>query len=204
MSFFRSLKIWKSQGERSGLYGGCLSVSQPPLWSLSLTRLAVWERVLSCKRKIPSDSIPGRFDFMAHRSTLSHQETNHNSLFFFGCLYLQCWTNALYTTLTSSAVKKQLCGPVRFHCACLLPYRRQCRYITTVLPAFARNVFYGGCSVFIWLPLIQLDVRTVELCARIITTLFYGLRTKSVPTGNIIVDMLVIIPRGSSVFSSHT
>ena len=23
------------------------------------------------------------------------------------------------------------------------------RYVTTVLPAFARNVFYGGCSVFI-------------------------------------------------------
>ena len=26
--------------------------------------------------------------------------------------------------------------------------------VTTVLPAFARNVFYGGCSVLIWLPVI--------------------------------------------------
>ena len=28
-------KMWKSQGERSGLYGGCWGVSQPNLWSLS-------------------------------------------------------------------------------------------------------------------------------------------------------------------------
>ena len=28
-----------------------------------------------------------------------------------------------YTMLTTRAIKKQLCGPVRFHCACLLPYR---------------------------------------------------------------------------------
>ena len=36
-----------------------------------------------------------------------------------------------------------------FHYACVLPYRWQYRYVTTVLPAFARNVLYGGCSVFI-------------------------------------------------------
>ena len=35
-----------------------------------------------------------------------------------------------------------------------LPYRWQYRYVTTVMPAFARNVFYGGCSVFIWLTFI--------------------------------------------------
>ena len=45
--------------------------------SLSLTKLAVRGRALSCKRMIPSDSITGRFDFMARGSTLSHQETNH-------------------------------------------------------------------------------------------------------------------------------
>ena len=38
MSFFRSPEIWKSQGERSGLYGGCWSVSQPNLWTVCLTR----------------------------------------------------------------------------------------------------------------------------------------------------------------------
>ena len=152
--FLQLTKKRKTQGERSELYGGCKSVSQSNLWRLYLTRLAVWGRALSCKRIIPSDSIPGRFDFMARRSTLSHQETNHTSLLFFACLHFQCWTNTLYTTLTSRVIKKQLCGPVRFHYTSLLPHRWQYRYVTTVLPAFARNVFYGGCSVFIWLPLI--------------------------------------------------
>ena len=139
--------------KESGLYGGYWSVSQPNLWSLSLTRLAVLGRALSCKRLIPSYSIPGHFNFMARRSTLIHQETNHTSLLFFACLHFQCWTNTLYTTLTSRVIKKQLWGPVCFHYACLLPYRCLYRYVTTVLPAFVRNVLYGGQSVFIWLPL---------------------------------------------------
>ena len=49
--------------------------------------------------------------------------------------------------------KEITCGPLRFHHACLLPNRWQFRYTITVMPAFARNVIYGGCSVFIWLPL---------------------------------------------------
>ena len=140
--------------ERSELYGGRWSVSQQNVWSLSLTRLAVWGRALSCKSLIPSDSIPRRFDSMARRSTLSHQETNPNSLLLFASLHLQCWTNTLYTTLTSRAINKQLCESLRSHYAYLLPYRWQYRYVTTVLPAFARNVFYGRRLVFIWLPLI--------------------------------------------------
>ena len=139
MSFFKLPKMWKLQGERSGLCGGCWSVSQPNLWSLSLTRLTVCGWALLCERMIPSD-------FMTRRSTFSHQETNHTSLLFFACLHFQCWTNILYTMLTSRAIMKQLRGPVRFHYACLLPYRWQYRHITTVLPDFARNVFYGGCS----------------------------------------------------------
>ena len=115
--------------------------------------LAIWGRALSCKRMIPSDSTARRFDFMARRSTLIHQETNHTSLLFIICLDFQCWPNTLYTTLTSRSIKKQLYGPVRFHYACLLPYIWQYRYVTTVMPALARNVFYGGCSDFIWLPL---------------------------------------------------
>ena len=59
-----------------------------------------------------------------------------------------------YAHLTSRAMKKQLYGPVLFHYACLILYRWQYRYVTTVLSAFARNVFYSGCSSFIWLPLI--------------------------------------------------
>ena len=66
---------------------------------------------LSCIRIIPSDSIPGRFDFMARRSTLSHQETKHTSLLFFVCLHFQCWTDLLHTTLTSRTIKQRLCGP---------------------------------------------------------------------------------------------
>ena len=57
--FLQIVKNVESQGERSGLYGGCLSVFKPNIWSLSLTILAVWERVLSCKRMISFDSIPG-------------------------------------------------------------------------------------------------------------------------------------------------
>ena len=87
-------------------------------------------------------------------STHSHHEKNHTFLLIFACLHFQCWTNTLYTTLTSIAIMKQMCGPLRFHYACLLRYRWHYRYVTTVLPAFARNVFYGGCSVFIWQPLI--------------------------------------------------
>ena len=149
MSFFRSPRMWKSQGERSVMYGGCWSVSQPHFLSLFPTRLAVYGRALSCKRMIPSDSIPERSDFIARRRTLSHQEKSTSLLFF----HFQFWTNRLYTTLTSRTIKKQLCGPVRFHYACLLPYKWQYRYATTVLSDFARNVFYGGCAVFIWLHL---------------------------------------------------
>ena len=65
-------------------------------------------RALSCKRMIPFDNLSGRFDIMARRSTLNRQETNHTSLLFFACLHFVCWTNTLYTTLTSKAVKKQL------------------------------------------------------------------------------------------------
>ena len=106
MPFLRLSKMWKSQGVISRWYAICWSVSQPNIWTLSLTRLAVWRRALSCKRKIPSDSIPGRFDFMARHNTLSHQETNHTSLFFFACLHFQCWTDTLYTTLTSRKNKE--------------------------------------------------------------------------------------------------
>ena len=108
---------------------------------------------------IPSDSVLGRFDFTARRSILSHQETNPTSLFFFACLHFQCWTNTIYTTLTSRAIKKQLCVPVRFHYACLLPYRWQYRYVTTVLPAFARNVFYGGRTKRFLMIMMASDIR---------------------------------------------
>ena len=61
--FLQVAKNYKSQRERSGLYGECWSVPQPNFWSLSLVRLAVWGWALSCKRMNPSDIIPGRFDY---------------------------------------------------------------------------------------------------------------------------------------------
>ena len=96
-----------------------------PAKSLKLTihQIGSMGRALSCKRMIPSDNISGCFDFMARCSTLSHQETNHTSLLFFTCRHFQCWMNTIYTMLTSRAIKKQLCGPVCFHYACLLPCR---------------------------------------------------------------------------------
>ena len=49
---------------------------------LTLTTMAVWWRALSCKKMISSDSIPGRFDLMARRNTLSHEKNEpHLSAF---------------------------------------------------------------------------------------------------------------------------
>ena len=81
---------------------------------------------------------------LACSSNLSHKEKNQTSLLFFVFVHFQCWTNTLYTSLISRAIRKQLCGPVRFHYACLLPYGWQYRYVRTMLPTFARNVFMAG------------------------------------------------------------
>ena len=39
-------------------------------------------------------------------------------------------------------------------CAFSLSYRWQYRYVKNSVASFWRNLLYGGCSVFIWLPLI--------------------------------------------------
>ena len=77
--------------------------------------------------------------------------------------------NTLYTMLTSKAIEKQLCGPVRFHYACLLPYRWQYWHVTTMLPALRGICFMAGvrfsfdcpscilrfiCSLIRYLPLL--------------------------------------------------
>ena len=89
------------------------------------------------------DSFLGRFDFMARRSSLSHQETNYTSLLSSisildeHILHYAHLQNNKATTVLTCAISR------------LLPYRWQYRYVTTVLPVFVRNVFYGECSVFI-------------------------------------------------------
>ena len=142
MSLFRSPKMWKSQGKRSGLYGGCWSVSQSNHWSLSLTRLAVWGRALSDRRMIPSDSIPGHFDFVASQHAQPPRNETHLSALL--CLPPFPMLNKyIFTTLTSRAIKKQLCGPVRLHYPSLLPYRCQYRYVTSVASFYEEWVLWG-------------------------------------------------------------
>ena len=149
MSFFRPPKCG-SQGKRSGLYGGCWSVSQWNLWSLSLTRLAVWRRAFSCKRMIPSDSIPGRFDFMARRRTLSHQETNHLSALLRLLPFSMLYEHTLhYAHLQSN--KETTVWTCSFS-LCMSPTLQMA--VTIRNNSVASNVFYRGCSLFIWLHLI--------------------------------------------------
>ena len=107
----------------------------------------ITEQQYACTRYIRCFLDGRAHSSLARRSTLSLQETNHRSLLLFACLHFQCWMNTLYTMLTSRAIKKQLCAPVRFHYACFLLYRCQYRYVTTVLPVFVRNLFYDRCSV---------------------------------------------------------
>ena len=134
-------QVAKNCGSHKGTDLGCMEYVEVFPSQIFEARLAVRGRALSCKRMSPSDSIPGSFDFMAHRSTLSHQQSNYTSLLFFACFHFQCWTNTLYTMLTTKAIKKQVCGPVRFHHAYLLLYRWQYQYVTAVLPVFVRNMF---------------------------------------------------------------
>ena len=100
------------------------------------------------QKMIPSDSIPGRFDFIACSSTVSNQETNHSSLLFITCPHFLCWTNTLYTMLTSRAIRKQLWPYVLS--LCTSPIQQLAVSISNNI--VARNVFYGGYSVLISLP----------------------------------------------------
>ena len=111
MSFFRSPKFWKAHGERLGctedveVFPSQISKDYPsPDWQYGDGRYHAkgWFR-------------PTEFQGVWHAtmnfacsSTLSDLETNHAFLLFFPCLHLHCWTNTLYTTLTSRAIRKQL------------------------------------------------------------------------------------------------
>ena len=57
----------KSDGARSGLYGGCSKISQ---WNCSLSKActcrAVCGRALSCSRRIPRESLPLREDNLSY------------------------------------------------------------------------------------------------------------------------------------------
>ena len=104
------LQVAKNVEVIRGKFWAVQSMFVFPTKSLKLIshQIGSMETELSSKRMIPSDSIPGYFDFMARRSTLSHQETNHISLFFLVCLHFQFWTNTLYTSLTSRTINNLL------------------------------------------------------------------------------------------------
>ena len=142
--------MWKTQGETFGLYRWCSSVSQPNFWSHPSPYWQYGDGRNHTKGWFHTTTFQVVLTLWCVAAPKKRTTPLCSSL-------LGSFPNTgrtLYSTLTFRAIKKQLCGPVRFHYACLLSYRWQNRYLTTVLPAFARNVFYGGSSVFIWLSLI--------------------------------------------------
>ena len=104
--FLQVAKMWNSQAEISGLYGGCWSVSQLNLWSLSVTRLAVWEWALSCQMMIPPNSIPRCFNSMARVSTSSATKKRTTPLCssLLASIFNAGWT---YFTLCSPPMQKR-------------------------------------------------------------------------------------------------
>ena len=92
--------------------------------------------------------------------TSQHPQPPRNEPYLSGLLCLlhfQSWTNTFYTTLTSRTIKKQLCGPVRFHYKFIRmsPTMQIAVSIrNNSVASFARCVFYSGYWVFIWLSLI--------------------------------------------------
>ena len=103
---------------------------------------AVWGRAWSCKMMIPSESIPGHFDMRPRISRVPASSATKKQTTLL-CLPPFSMQDE-HTMLTSRAIKKQLCGPVCFHYVCLLPYRWQYRYVTTVFPAFRGMCFMPG------------------------------------------------------------
>ena len=110
--FIQVAKMWKSQGERSGIYGGCCvfpsqlyEAYASPDWPYGDGRYhaegwflpAAFQGVLTLWRIAVPTAIKKR-----------------TSLLFFACLHFQFWTNILYTTLTSRAINKQLSGLVSY------------------------------------------------------------------------------------------
>ena len=78
-------------------------------------------------------------------STLSHQETNNTSLLFFACLHFQCWTNTLYTTLTSQSNKETAVWTCAFS-LCMSPSLQMVVLIrNNSVASFCEELaFYGG------------------------------------------------------------
>ena len=116
--------------------------------TVEVTREQIWavRTMLKCFPTKSPKLIPRQIDSMGRGVIMQKDDSvrQHSRAFWLygASQHLQLPRNELhlsallYTTLTSRSIKKQLCGPVCFHYECLLSYRWQYRYATTVLPAF--------------------------------------------------------------------
>ena len=104
---------------------------------------------LSCKRLIPSESIQGVLTlWRVATPSVTKKRTTPLCSFLLASISNTGRKNLHHVHLLNNK------ETTVWTCACLLPYRLQYRYVTKVLPAFVRNVFCGGYSVFVSLPLI--------------------------------------------------
>ena len=147
MSFFRSPKM--------------LEVTRGKIWAVrrmlecfpakSLNLILHQITCVIIQMIILSDSIPGRFDLMARRSTLSHHVSALLCLPLFPVLdeytlhYAHLQSNKETTVWTCA------------FSLCISPTLQMAvSKRNNSVASFARKVFYDGCSDFIWLPFIQI------------------------------------------------
>ena len=144
--------MWKSQGERSRLCGGCWSV----LSQISEAYSSIdWQygdgryHVKGCFRSTTFQDILTLWHVAAPSATKKRTTPLCSSL-------LASIPNAGQNTLDYTYLQsnKETTAWTYAFSLCRSPKMVvSIRRLSTVLPSFARNVFYSGCSVFIWLPL---------------------------------------------------
>ena len=97
---------------------------------------------------------------------LSHQGTNHTSLLFFAWLHFQMLDEHTLHYAHLQSNKETTVWTCAFSLCMSLTLQMVVPYVTTVLPTW---VFYGACSVFIWLPLILIIWVIKRFCSCIKT-----------------------------------
>ena len=105
-------------------------------------QIAVWRRAFSCKRWFRPTAFQGHTQ---QTCVFQHPQPPRNEPHLSALLWLPPFPMLGEHTLYNAYLQSNKETTV-WICAY--------RYVTTVLSAFARNVFYGGCSLLIWLPLI--------------------------------------------------
>ena len=142
MSFFRSPKLWKSQGKDLGctedveVFPSQISAYPSPDWQYGDGRY-------HAKELFHSTAFQGVLTYGVSQHLLPPR--NEPRLSAILCLpsFPMLDEHILHNAHLQSNEET-----TAWTCAFSL-CRWQYRYITRVLPTFVRNVFYGGCSVFI-------------------------------------------------------